>query len=123
MGLFRSWPSRELAAALAGGCVYFFYRLSHVAEMSRSRRVLVGLFPFFATWSWCDLGFAGAWQIALGFALVGEAACLYHTLVRRNPHLAGVWFPVAFGHRTDLIFTLPVYVDTWISPCDCSPQY
>ena len=123
MGLVRSWPSRELAAALAGGCVYFFYRLSHVAEMSRSRRVLVGLFPIFATWSWCDLGFAGAWQIALGFALVGQAACLYHTLVRRNPLLAGVWFAVAFGNRTELILTLPVYVYFWISPAAGRPGY
>ena len=122
MGLVRSWPARELAAVLAGGCVYFFYRLSHVAEMSRARRGLVSLFPIFATWSWCNLGFAGAWQIALGFALLGQAACLYYTLVRRNPLLAGVWFAVAFGNRTELILTLPVYVYFWLSPAAGSPS-
>src|SRR6266566_2203114 len=122
MGLVRSWPARELAAALAAGCVYFFYRLSHVAEMSRACRVLVSLFPIFATWSWCNLGFAGAWQIALGFALLGQAACLYYTLVRRNPLLAGVWFAVAFGNRTELILTLPVYVYFWLSPAAGGPS-
>jgi hypothetical protein len=121
MGLVRSWPARELAAVLAGGCVYFFYRLSHVAEMSRARRVLVSLFPIFATWSWCNLGFAGAWQMALGFALLGQAACLYYTLVRRNPLLAGVWFAIAFGNRTELILTLPVYIYFWLSPLARSP--
>src|SRR5439155_20305169 len=91
MGLVRSWPARELAAALAAGCVYFFYRLSHVAEMSRARRVLLCLFPIFATWSWCNLGFSGAWYIALVFVFLCQAAFLYYTFVWWYPFLAGVW--------------------------------
>jgi hypothetical protein len=110
IGLIHNWPAHELAAALAAGCVYFFYRLSHVAEMSHARRVIVALFPVFATWTWCNLGFAGAWQIALGFALLGQAASLYYTLVRRNPLLAGAWFAVALGNRTELLLTAPIYL-------------
>ena len=76
----------------------------------KARRVLVALFPIFATWTWCNLGFAGAWQIALGFALLGEAASLYYTLVRRNPLLAGAWFALAMGNRTELLLIAPIYL-------------
>jgi hypothetical protein len=110
IGLIRNWPAHQLAATLAAGCVYFFYRLSYVAEMSHPRRVLMALFPVFATWSWCNLGLAGAWQIALGFAVLGEAASLYYTLVRRNPLLAGIWFAVALGNRTEVLLTAPIYL-------------
>lgn len=110
IGLIHNWPAHELAAVLAAGCAYFFHRLSYVAEMSHPRRVIVALFPIFATWTWCNLGFAGAWQIALGFALLGQAASLYYTLVRRNPLLAGAWFAVALGNRTELLLTVPIYL-------------
>jgi hypothetical protein len=114
IGLIHQWPAHELAALLAAGCVFFFYRLSHVAEISRARRVLLALFPIFATWTWANLGLAGAWQIALGFALLGQAASLYYTLVQRSPLLAGVWFAIAVGNRTELILTLPFYL-YWFS--------
>ncbi len=110
IGTIQNWPAHQLAAALAAGCAYFFYRLSYVAELSRARRVVVALFPIFATWTWCNLGLAGAWQIALGFAILGQAASLYYTLVRRNPLLAGIWFAVALGNRTELLLTAPIYL-------------
>src|SRR5262249_33732984 len=66
------------------------------------------------TWSWCNLGFGGAWQIALGFALLGETAALYFTLVRPRPLLAGTFFALAFGNRTELILTLPIYLYFWL---------
>jgi hypothetical protein len=108
--LIHNWPAQKLAAALASGCAYFFYRLSYVAEMSQPRRVLMSLFPVFATWTWCNLGFGGAWQIALGFALLGEIASLYYTIVCRNPLLASVWFAVALGNRTEVLLTAPIYL-------------
>ena len=110
MGLIHNWPAHELASVLAAGCVFFFHRLSYVADLSHARRVLVALVPIFATWTWCNLGFAGAWQIALGFALVGQTASLYHTFVRRNPLLAGAWFALALGNRTELLLTAPIYL-------------
>jgi hypothetical protein len=110
MGLIQQWPARGMAALVAGLCVYFFHRLSYVAPMSQPRRILMALFPIFATWTWCNLGFAGAWQVALGFAVLGQAASLYYTFVRRNPLLAGIWFALAFGNRTELFLTTPIYV-------------
>lgn len=115
MHLVNSWPARPEAAAVAAGCVYFFHGLTYVREMSRARRVLLALFPIFGTWTWCNLGFAGAWQMALGFALLGQAGCLYYTLVRPSPLLAGLWFAVAFGNRTELVVTLPVYAYLWLA--------
>jgi hypothetical protein len=121
LGVFREWPANGLAAVVAGGCVYFFYLLSHAAEMSRPRRVLLSLFPIFATWTWCNLGYAGAWQMALGFALLGETAALYYTLLRPNPLLAGAWIAVACGNRTELFITLPIFAWLWFSrPLDNS---
>lgn len=110
------WPARQTAAVVAGGCVYFFHGLTFVRRISRWRRVLLALFPIFGTWAWCNLGFAGAWQVALGFAMLGEAGCLYYTLVRPSPLLAGLWFAVAFGNRTELLITGPVYAYLWLFP-------
>ena len=46
--------------------------------------------------------------------MLGQAGCLYYTLVRPSPLLAGFWFAVAFGNRTELLITLPVYVYWWL---------
>jgi len=132
-GLIRSFPGHVLAALIAGLCVYFFFQLTKAfkgdwnnsspirplalpAHRSLSeggspfRRVLLALFPIFGTWTWCNLGFGGAWQVALGLALLGQAAALYFTLVRRSPFVAGAFFALAFGNRTELLITLPLYL-------------
>ena len=74
-----------------------------------TRRILLALFPVFGTWTWCNLGLGGAWQIALGLALLGETAALYFTLVRPSPFIAGAFFALAFGNRTELLITAPLY--------------
>ena len=109
-GWIHAFPARALAAFIAGLCVFFFFRLSSLEGKSLSRRILLSLFPVFGTWLWCNLGFAGAWQLALGFAILGEAGALYFTLVRPRPLAAGAFFAVAFGNRTELILTLPVFL-------------
>src|SRR4030095_663616 len=72
--IHQNSPARVLAALIAGLCVCFFFQLSSREGQSLGRRILLALFPIFGTWSWCNLGFGGAWQIALGFGLVGEGA-------------------------------------------------
>jgi len=109
-GWIHAFPARVVAALIAGGCVFFFFRLSSLEGKSLSRRILLALFPIFATWFWCNVGFGGAWQLALGFALLGEVGALYFTLIRPYPLLAGPFFALAFGNRTELIVTLPVYL-------------
>ncbi len=114
-GLINAFPGGGVAAILVGLCVYAFYQLGDLEpEQSRPRRVLFALLPIFATWSWANLGFAGAWQIALGFALLGQAGALYFTLVRPRPLLAGACFALAFGNRTELLLTAPIYLYWWM---------
>lgn len=106
----HAFPAQAVAAIIAGLCVFFFFRLSSIESKSLGRRIVLALFPVFGTWLWCNLGFAGAWQLALGFAILGEVGALYFTLVRPCPLAAGAFFALAFGNRTELILTLPVYL-------------
>src|SRR5438093_8376290 len=116
--LIHNFPARILAALIAGACVYFFFQLakafgpdySSFKAKPLARRILLALFPVFGTWTWCNLGMGGAWQIALGLALLGETAALYLTLVRPSPFVAGVFFTIAFGNRTELLITAPFYL-------------
>ena len=116
--LIHNFPARILGALIAGACVYFFFQLAKVFGPDYSslkprplaRRILLALFPVFATWTWCNLGMGGAWQIALGLALLGETAALYFTLVRPSPFIAGAFFALAVGNRTELLMTAPFYL-------------
>src|SRR6516165_4511585 len=116
--VIHNFPAHILAGLIAGACVYFFFQLAKAFEpdYSRlkpkplSRRILLALFPIFGTWTWSNLGMGGAWQIALGLALLGETAALYFTLVRPSPFVAGAFFTLAFGNRTKLLITTPLYL-------------
>jgi hypothetical protein len=116
-GLIHNFPGHVLGALIASCCVYFFFQLTKAFGANYSslegsplvRRILLALFPIFGTWTWCNLGFGGAWQIALGLALLGQTAALYFTLVRPSPFVAGAFFALAFGNRTELLITLPLY--------------
>jgi hypothetical protein len=117
-GLIQTFPGHVLAALIAGLSVYFFFGLakafgadySSLKSKSAARRIMLALFPIFGTWTWCNLGFGGAWQIALGLAVLGQTAALYFTLVRQSPFVAGAFFALAFGNRSELLITLPVYL-------------
>jgi hypothetical protein len=116
--LIHNFPARILGALIAGACVYFFFQLAKAFGPDYSslkpkplvRRILLAFFPVFATWTWCNLGMGGAWQIALGLALLGETAALYFTLVRPSPFIAGAFFALAVGNRTELLMTAPFYL-------------
>ena len=116
--LIHNFPSRILGALIAGACVYFFFQLAKAFGADYSslkpkplvRRILLALLPVFGTWTWCNLGMGGAWQIALGLALLGETAALYFTLVRPSPFVAGAFFTLAVGNRTELLLTAPFYL-------------
>src|SRR5512133_1986808 len=116
--LIHNFPARILGALIAGACVYFFFQLakafgtdySSLKPKPLARRILLALLPVFGTWTWCNLGMAGAWQIALGLAVLGETAALYFTLVRPSPFIAGAFFALAVGNRTELLITAPFYL-------------
>jgi hypothetical protein len=111
--LIEIFPARFVAASLAAASALFFFLLSAKQDISTGRRVLLALFPVLATWAWCNLAYAGAWQLALGFALMGQAGALYFTLVDRRPLLAGFFFAVAFGNRTEVLLVAPIFIYLW----------
>jgi hypothetical protein len=112
-GWIHGFPAQVLTALIAGLCVFFFFGLSSIETKSIVRRIILALFPIFGTWTWCNLGFGGSWQIALGFALLGEVGALYFTLVQPCPFVAGAFFALAFGNRTELILVLPIFLYFW----------
>jgi hypothetical protein len=121
-GWVANFPGHWVATILVGCIVYFFFRLTEIRSQPVVRRILLALFPIFGTWAWCNLGFGGAWQIALGFALLGETAALYFVLVRPRPFLAGIFFALAVGNRTELGLTLPFFLYfVWRPPSDVDP--
>jgi hypothetical protein len=125
VGLVHNFPGQAVAVLVAGLCVYFFFQLarafgpdySGLEIQSAARRIMLALFPIFGTWAWCNLGFGGAWQIALGLALLGQTGALYFTLVRPSPFVAGAFFALAFGNRTELLITLPIYLCLFLRRC------
>src|SRR6266705_1629238 len=108
--LINDFPGRALAALIAALSVWFLFCFSIVGTKSMPKRILLSLVPIFGTWTWCNLGFGGAWQIALGLALMGQTAALYFSLVRPSPFVAGAFFTLAFGNRTELLISLPLYL-------------
>lgn len=108
--LVHNFPGGVLAALIAALCVWFSFRLSVLGSKSLPKRVLLSLLPIFGTWSWCNLGFGGAWQIALGLALLGEIAALYFVLVDFRPLWAGAFFALAIGNRTEIVLCLPIFL-------------
>ena len=114
-GWIHRFPAQVLTALIAGLCVFFFFGLSSVGTKSIARRIVLALFPIFGTWTWCNLGFGGSWQLALGFALLGEVGALYFTLIQPCPFVAGAFFALAFGNRTELILVLPIFLYLWFT--------
>jgi len=92
--LIQNFPARILAALIAGACIYFFFQLakafgpeySSLKPKPLARRILLALFPVFGTWTWCNLGMGP------------------------SPFIAGAFFALAFGNRTELLITAPFYL-------------
>jgi hypothetical protein len=116
--LAGDFPSAAIVALQGAITVFFFFELASRYGEKLSRRVVLALFPLFATWTWCNLTFGGAWQIALGFALMGQAGALYFIRANRHPLLAGLFFAIAFGNRTEVMLTAPLFLYLLLRPAD-----
>jgi len=104
------FPAREVIAWTAGATTLFLVMLSARYGDRLPRRTLLVLLTLFGTWIWCNLVYAGAWQLALALAMLGEVGALAFTLVNRQPLAAGLLFAVAFGNRTEILLTAPLFV-------------
>ncbi|MFM9903356.1 MAG: hypothetical protein ACKVQJ_02160 [Pyrinomonadaceae bacterium] len=110
LGLITEMPGALIAAILAGVVCFLLLKIAARYDVSRSRRVLMTLGVLFGTFMWTNLTFEGAWQLALGFAMVGEIGAFYFTVYDRRPLIAGVFFALAFGNRTENLLTAPVFM-------------
>ncbi len=108
--VIESFPGTFMAALLAATASLLFYLLSAKYHDSVARRLTLTLLPVFGTWMWANLAFAGAWQIALGFAIIGQLGALYFILINYHPTLAGLCFALAFGNRTEIILLAPIFI-------------
>jgi hypothetical protein len=109
LGLIELFPGAVIASLLAAAAATLCYLLSAKYGDGLNRRMILTLLPVFGTWMWANLAFSGAWQIALGFAVVGQLAALYFILIDYRPTLAGLCFALAFGNRTEIILLTPIF--------------
>ncbi len=109
IGVISDMPAALIAALLAAAACIFLLLISAKYEHTTQRRVLLTLAILFGTWTWTNVTMAGAWQLALGFAMVGELGAIYFTVCNRRPFLAGLFFALAFGNRTEVLLTAPIF--------------
>lgn len=110
IGIVTEMPSASVAAILAGVICYFLLKIAAKYDSSLTRQILLTMAILFGTFTWTNLMFAGAWQLALGFAMVGQLGAIYFTVFDRRPLIAGVFFALAFGNRTENLLTAPVFM-------------
>jgi len=110
IGLVTDMPGAWIAAILAGASCWFCLKIAERYDVDNTKRIVYSLAILFGTFTWANVTFAGAWQLALGFALLGELGAIYFTVFDRRPLLAGVFFAMAFGNRTECLLTAPIFL-------------
>ncbi len=108
-GLINDMPAAFLAALLAAVICLFLFLIGRRYDVEPTRLIVMALGVLFGTWMWTNLTMAGAWQLALGFAMVGELGAIYFTVYDRRPLIAGLFFALAFGNRTENLLTAPIF--------------
>jgi hypothetical protein len=109
LGIVTEMPSAFLAGSCAAMSCMFMLLIARRYGISVARAVLMTLGMLFGTWTWTNVTFGGAWQLALGFAMVGELGAIYFTLVDRRPLIAGAFFALAFGNRSEILLSAPIF--------------
>lgn len=110
LGVISEMPGAFIAALLAGIACFYLLKISDKYQHTPAKKALLTLGALLGTWMWTNLTFDGAWQLALGFAMVGELGAIYFTVFDRRPLIAGVFFALAFGNRTEILLTAPVFL-------------
>src|SRR5205085_3782891 len=78
-------------------------------QVNPTRLIVMVLGVLFGTWMWRNLTVAGAWQRPLVFAMIGELGAIYFTVYDRRPLVAGLFFALGFGNRTEVLLTAPIF--------------
>jgi hypothetical protein len=109
-GIISENPAGFLGAFAAAATAFFLFLIAAHYNYSWKKRILLVAAILFGTWMWTNLMMAGAWQLALGFAVVGEAGAIYFSVFNRRPLVAGFFFALAFGNRTEILLTAPIFM-------------
>jgi hypothetical protein len=109
-GLITDMPSALIYSLIAGLNCLLLLKMGSKYDLPLSRIVLLAFGILFGTFTWTNLTMGGAWQIALGFAMLGELGAIYFTVYDRRPILAGAFFALAFGNRTEALLTAPIFL-------------
>ena len=104
---FFAWSS-FITAFLCALMFYFTCALSKSVSKTTTSSLLYAVVLTFGTWQLANLLFGSAWCLALAFCIMGQLGALYFIFVRRLPLLAGFFFAVAFGNRTEIILAAPL---------------
>ncbi|MEP6787945.1 MAG: hypothetical protein ABJB40_05905, partial [Acidobacteriota bacterium] len=72
LGMIQAMPGGALAALLAGCACFLLLKIASKYELPPAKQILLTAGILFGTFTWTNMMFAGAWQLALGFAMVGE---------------------------------------------------
>ncbi|MEP6947506.1 MAG: hypothetical protein ABJA02_16425 [Acidobacteriota bacterium] len=108
VGLIADMPGTLLAAISAGIICWLLIKISAKYDTSLTRSSVMTAGIVFGSFMWTNLTFAGAWQLALGFSMIGELGAIYFTIYDRRPLIAGAFFALAFGNRTENLLTAPI---------------
>jgi hypothetical protein len=117
IGAIKDMPAALISAISASLVGLFSFLIAQKYELTRQKQILMITGILFGSWMWTNLAMAGAWQLALGFAMVGELGAIYFTVFNRKPLLAGTFFALAFGNRTEILLTAPIFMYLLISDC------
>ncbi len=109
VGLITEMPAAFISALSAGVICVFLFLIARRYAIEHTRVIVMVLGVLFGTWMWTNLTMAGAWQLALGFAMIGELGAIYFTVYDRRPMIAGMFFALAFGNRTEILLTAPIF--------------
>ena len=108
IGLLSAYPVNFVVTLIATSSFAFSYALSGLRhDFTPTKRLILASWLVFGTWLLTNLLFAGAWHIALGFAVLGQLGALYFSAVRKRPLLAGIFLALAIGNRTETILAAP----------------
>lgn len=123
-GVINGMPAALIAATCAAAGFAFLVKINERYELPDDRRFLMVVGIMFGTFLWTNLTIAGAWQLALGFAFVGELGAIYYTVFDRRPFIAGCFFALAFGNRTEVLLTAPLllFLLAWNSKDEEEPE-
>lgn len=108
IGAVEEMPGAFISALSAAVIGLFLLLIARRYDYGWDRRILLSMAILFGSWMWVNETMAGAWQLALGFAMIGELGAIYFTVYDRRPFLAGLFFAMAFGNRTENLLTTPI---------------